>query len=149
MSETVASAPVTKSVYVDRDPTTAFRVFTTEIGSWWPLDTHALNPGDVREVVWEERLGGEVYEVSTAGVRCHWATVLVWEPASRLVIEWRVNPDRPATEVEVRFAPDGEGTRVELEHRGWERLGGEAAEARTGYDTGWDHVLGRFVARPA
>ena len=49
----------------------------------------------------------------------------------------------------MRFATHGGGTRVELEHRGWERLGAEAAEARASYDTGWDHVLGRFVARPA
>jgi len=40
--------------------------------------------------------------------------VLAWKPHSRPV---------PPTEVEVRFVPDGEGTRVELEHRGWERVG--------------------------
>jgi hypothetical protein len=49
----------------------------------------------------------------------------------------------------VRFVPDGDGSRVELEHRGWERLGEAAAEAREGYDTGWDTVLGLYASAAA
>jgi uncharacterized protein YndB with AHSA1/START domain len=57
-----------------------------------------------------------------------------------------VNPDaEAATEVEVRFTPDGAGTRVELEHRGWERLGATAAESREGYNGGWNEVLARYA----
>jgi hypothetical protein len=37
------------------------------------------------------------------------------------------------------------GTRVELEHRGWERLGAEAGEVREEYAQGWPVVLGHFV----
>jgi uncharacterized protein YndB with AHSA1/START domain len=84
-----------------------------------------------------------VYEIATSGERSQWATVLTWEPPHRLVIAWQVNPERLGTEVEVRFTPDGDGTRVELEHRGWERLA-DGAEMRGNYDTGWDHVLGRL-----
>lgn len=147
MSETVAVAPVTKSVHVACDIERAFSVFTTEIGTWWPLDTHAIHAGAVREVVWEEREGGEVYEISHGAEKAHWATVLAWEPPARAVIAWHVNPDAPAaTEVEVRFAPEGDGTRVELEHRGWERLGEQAPSVRGAYDGGWDVVLGKYVA---
>ena len=89
----------------------AFEVFTREIGSWWPLDQLALHPGEVREVIWEEREGGEVYEISTDGERSHWATVLAWEPPAGFTIAWKVDPDAVAeTEVEVRFTPDGDGT---------------------------------------
>lgn len=49
------------------------------------------------------------------------------------------------TEVEVRFAPEGQGARVELEHRGWERLGDEAVEQYQGYDSGWTPVLEAYV----
>jgi hypothetical protein len=35
-------------------------------------------------------------------------------------------------------------TRVRLEHRGWERLADPAGQ-RTGYDAGWDVVLGRYL----
>ncbi len=146
MSETTAFAPITKSLSVTCDTETAFRLFTHEIGTWWPVDTHARNAGEVAEVVWEEHEGGEVYEISLTGERCRWATVLTWEPPHRLVIAWQVNPDRLGTEVEVRFTPDGGGTRVDLEHRGWERLTA-ATDDHAGYDTGWDEVLGRFTAR--
>jgi uncharacterized protein YndB with AHSA1/START domain len=149
MTETVAIAPVQKSVFVACTPATAFELFTRQIGSWWPLETHALHPGEVREVVWEEREGGEVYEISTGGEKARWATVLTWSPPSRLTIAWQVDPTADAsTEVEVRFTPEGEGTRVDLEHRGWERLGAVGAEARESYgsENGWTMVVERYVA---
>jgi hypothetical protein len=67
MTETMTIAPVVKTVHVACGPDRAFEAFTREIGSWWPLETHALHPGKVREVVWEERAGGEIYEMSTEG----------------------------------------------------------------------------------
>lgn len=145
MTETIATGPIRKSVRVRCGVEQAFRVFTTEIGTWWPTETHALAAGEVREVVWEDREGGEVYEISSSGERGRWATVLLWEPPRRLVVAWQVNPDRHGTEIDVRFAPDGDGTLVELEHRHWERLGDAAAEMRAGYDTGWDAVLTPYV----
>jgi hypothetical protein len=47
--------------------------------------------------------------------------------------------------VEVAFLPDGDGTRVELTHTGWEALGERAEQARRSYDQGWVPVLERFV----
>ncbi|HEY7379583.1 MAG TPA: SRPBCC domain-containing protein [Gaiella sp.] len=150
MSQTTVIAPVVKVLNVRCPVEDAFRVFTREISTWWPTETHAVHDGDVREVVWEEREGGEVYEVSTSGEKAHWATVTAWEPSSRFVLAWYVNPERPApTEVEVRFSPEGETTRVELEHRHWERLAEAGADARAAYDEGWDPVLGRFAERAA
>jgi Activator of Hsp90 ATPase homolog 1-like protein len=74
--------------------------------------------------------------------------VLAWEPPERLLLlGWAPTPERPAvTEVEVRFtavAPDH--TRVELEHRGWDRLGDQAARVRAGYRDGWPGVLDAFA----
>jgi len=63
----------------------AFRVFTAEADSWWPTDTHSIY-GEVKEIVFEEREGGEVYEISSGREKGHWATVLAWEPPSRLVL---------------------------------------------------------------
>jgi hypothetical protein len=148
MTETLVVAPILKSVHVACTPEHAFRVFTRELGSWWPLESHAHNPGEVREIVWEEREGGEVYEISTSGEKAHWATVLSWEPPSRFTIAWHVDPDAAApTEVDVRFVPTNDGTRVDLEHRHWERLGATGAGTRKNYDGGWETVLGRFVSR--
>ena len=57
-------------------------------------------------------------------------------------------PESPATtEVEVTFTPEGERTRVDLEHRGWERLGEAAEFKRTEYEAGWDGVLDLYAGR--
>ena len=54
MTQVVTIAPVLKSVHVSCSPEHAFAVFTREIGSWWPLETHAIHPGEVTR----GRLGG-------------------------------------------------------------------------------------------
>ena len=43
----------------------------------------------------------------------------------------------------MRFSPEGPGSRVELEHRGWENIA-DASE-REGYSGGWDVVLAPYV----
>jgi uncharacterized protein YndB with AHSA1/START domain len=68
-------------------------------------------------------------------------------PPTRIVLAWKPN-DRPEppTEVEIRFEQDGDETIVSLEHRGWEKLGARATEAREGHDGGWQVPLERFAA---
>jgi uncharacterized protein YndB with AHSA1/START domain len=137
--------PIRRSVTVRCNPTTAFRVFTAEMDTWWPLKIHSRALDDreggsikAERIVVEERTGGRIYEVMSDGVEADWGTILVWEPPSRLVIAWQPNDERPApTELELRFLPTKDGTRVDLEHRGWERLGSEATAARDSYATGW------------
>jgi uncharacterized protein YndB with AHSA1/START domain len=147
MSESLVIEVVRKVVTVDCAVEEAFRVFTADAMSWWPVATHSIHE-TVREIVFEPGEGGEVYEVSTAGEKGHWATVTGWDPPARLVLAWNIL-ERPGeqTEVEVRFTPEGAGTRVELEHRGWEALAEGASDKRADYDTGWDHVLGKYVDR--
>lgn len=50
--------------------------------------------------------------------------VLVWEPPTRLVFEWRAAVSSPSerTEVDVEFAPSGNGTLVTVTHRGWNAI---------------------------
>lgn len=148
MSKTIVIEAVRKTVTVDCAVEEAFRIFTADAQSWWPADSHSIYGAEVNEILFEEREGGEVYEVSTAGEKGHWATVIAWEPPNRLVLAWNILVRDPiATELEVRFLADDDGTRVELEHRGWESLTEDAAEKRDSYDTGWDRVLGRYAAR--
>jgi uncharacterized protein YndB with AHSA1/START domain len=139
---------VRKTVTVDCVVEEAFRVFTAEATSWWPTGAHSIHGNDTKEIVFEEREGGEVYEISKDGERGHWATVVSWEPPSRLVLEWNIlQREAVGTELEIRFLPDGDGTRVELEHRGWERIAGEGAEKCANYDSGWDRVLDTYRER--
>jgi uncharacterized protein YndB with AHSA1/START domain len=149
MSTQATDTAVRRSVTVNRSVEDAFRLFTEGISTWWPFETHSIGKdgADPDEAVFEGREGGRLYERMADGHTSHWATVLAWEPPSRVVLSWELRPDRPATVVEVRFSPAGDGTRVDLEHRGWERLGDQAREAKAGYDTGWEVVLGHYAAR--
>jgi hypothetical protein len=146
-----AGLVILKSAVVPVTPEKAFAVFTDEIASWWPLKTHSVGKMDrdgsgPQTVVFETGPGGRVYEVMSTGKEAHWANVIAWDPPSRFVLEWKVDPDAAApTEVEVRFAPEGDGTRVELEHRGFERLGDAAESTHESYAGGWPTVFQDFV----
>ena len=149
--------PISRSVRVRCDPATAFRVFTTGMDTWWPLDIHSRavqeREGEsvkAERIVVEEREGGRIYEVMSDGVEAAWGTILVWEPPHRLVVAWQPNgrPPNP-TELELRFTADGLGTTVELEHRGWERLGAGATDARDSYLHGWPLTFDQLFAEAA
>lgn len=140
--------PVRCSVRVRPAPHEAFRIFTDDIDTWWPLATHSIGRERARQCAFDGRVGGTVHEIADDGTVHVWGTVTVWEPPDRVVFSW--HPGRAAStaqEVELRFVPDGAGTRVELEHRRWDRFGDGAAAARDGYEQGWPPVLDRFVGR--
>jgi uncharacterized protein YndB with AHSA1/START domain len=143
MSTTEALAAIRKTITVDASPETAFETFTQKVSSWWPKSTHSVYEDDVQQVVFDEEVGGRLYERTGDGREADWADVLAWEPPKRFVLRWRVNPERGPTEVEVLFTPEGSGTRVDLEHRGWDEV--NDAQGRAGYNTGWDVVLGRYT----
>ena len=147
MSDALVIEVVRKTVTVDCAIEEAFRVFTTDALSWWPVESHSIHQA-VSEIVFEPRTGGEVYEVAESGERGHWATVLDWDPPRRLVLAWNIqNREDEPTQVEVRFSPEASGTRVDLEHRGWERLAQDGPAKRGSYDTGWGFVLGKYLDR--
>lgn len=142
------TSTVQKSITVQRRPEDAFRVFTDGIGTWWPLETHSPSDGRAEILVMEARVGGRLYERTRDGETLVWGEVLIWEPPSRLAFTWHLGGP-VTTEVELRFTAEGNGTRVDLEHRGWERHGDRAAELRGSYDSGWDYVFGRRYADAA
>ena len=137
MNDVAVIEVVRKSVTVDCAVEEAFRVFTAEATSWWPVASHSLYGDTVKDVVFEEREGGEVYELTEGGEKGHWATVLAWEVSASVI----------GTEVEVQFLPEEDGTRVELEHRGWEHVAQDAPAKRDDYADGWDFVLSTYVER--
>jgi uncharacterized protein YndB with AHSA1/START domain len=144
-AELSASLAVRKSIVVNAPVERAFALFTEGIASWWPTLSHSIHGDEVETVVFEPREGGRVYERARNGEEAHWADVRAFEAPTRILLDWRVNPQRPATELEIRFVPEGDGTRVELVHSGWEAYGETAAGGRDGYDSGWDVVLGRYA----
>lgn len=144
-AELSAPLAVRKSIVVGAPPERAFELFTDGIATWWPARSHSLYKEEVETVVFEPEEGGRVYERTRDGREGLWAHVRAYEPPSRLVLEWKVNPKDPPTEIEIRFTAEGEGTRVELVHSGWEAYGPPAEDSRNDYDKGWGVVLGKFA----
>ena len=140
--------PVRRTVVVNAPPAAAFRRFTAEIASWWPLKTHSLGEGATETCVFEGRVGGRIVERIRGGREAVWGTVTAWEPPHRVAFTWHPgqNPDT-AQDVEVRFVSDGNRTGVELTHTGWERLGAQGKKFRNGYNIGWVYVLGIYARR--
>lgn len=146
MIETIA--PVEVGITVASDMEHAFRTFTEDVGSWWPSETHSIGEGRVAAVVMEARAGGRFFERWDDGTEHDWGEIVDWDPPRRFVCTWRPNHERSAaTEIEVRFEAVAEGTRVRLEHRGWDRLGAEGADLRRDYATGWAPVMDRYARR--
>lgn len=140
--------PVRRSVIVPLDQRAAFDLFVRRLGEWWPLATRSVALADAVSCQIEPRVGGRIFERTRAGTESDWGMLLVFEEPSRLVFTWHPGlPPATATEVEVTFVPTGDQTRVDVEHRHWEKLGDRAAFVRGLYEGGWPGVLDRLVAR--
>jgi uncharacterized protein YndB with AHSA1/START domain len=157
LNRTVQIAPVRKSVVVAASAERAFAVFTAGIDRWWPK-SHALGATPVRESIIEPFVGGRWYTRHEDGSEVVVGHVRVWQPAERFVVSWEISADwKPdarsafASEVEVRFAAEpGGGTRVELEHRNFERMGAAPGEKmRNEVDGGWPTLLELFAREAA
>ena len=143
-----ATETIRKEIYVDASPETAFRVFTEQIEAWWPLHQYGLFPENRDTVGFEDREPWVLVEKAKDGRDAIWGEVVEYEFASRLRMTWHPGHSREEmpTELELTFSVDGDGTRVVLEHRGWEKCVGDRREARTGYEAGWNTVLADFKA---
>ena len=122
----MTSAAAFVAVTVPVDPARAFEIFTAEIGLWWkrslPYRFRPKRPDG--RLAFEPGIGGRLVERYSEGEPYEAGRVLDWVPGERLRFEWRGPNFRPGqqTEVEVRFRAVAGGTRVTVEHRGWESL---------------------------
>jgi uncharacterized protein YndB with AHSA1/START domain len=141
---TATVAPVSKEIELPCRPADAFRMFTQEVAQWWPLATHSLFGERSRGCAMDSAPGGQFYEIDPDGARHAWGTIQIWEPPNRVVFTFHPGREpESAGIVEVRFLASGSGSRVVLEHSGWELLGEKGLEMRHSYDLGWGEVFGR------
>ncbi len=142
--------PIRLAFEVDCAVDHAFEVWTARIAQWWPKD-HTVSAEDDLTVVLEPRRGGRIFERRASGAEHEWGEVTVWEPPTRLGYTWHLNRDRSdATDVEIRFVPRGNAaTRIEIEHRGWERLGADGESWRNRNRGGWSTLLPHYVVAAA
>ena len=149
MSDGVDPNSVRKVLHVQPPQVIAWRVFTEQMGTWWPLAYYKIGKANAVDAVIEPHMGGRWYELGDDGSTCQWGSVLAWEPLSRLVLSWDISADWQydptlRTELELRFNADGSNrTRVELEHRHLDRFGARRDEMRRIFDSEGD--WGRFL----
>jgi uncharacterized protein YndB with AHSA1/START domain len=133
-------------------------MFTSQLGRWWPRE-YSIGQSPMADFVLEPTIGGRWYEVGEDGKQCDTGRVTAFEPPARLALAWHLNgqfqfdPDPAhASEVEVRFVVEGPTqTRVEVEHRGFERHGADAGAVLGSVDsqTGWTYCLDLFAKHVA
>lgn len=151
MSTQIRPAPVRKSIFVNAPQDVAFEVFTAGIGRWWPK-SHKIGPADLDRPIIEPKAGGRWYELDVDGSECEIGKVAAWDPPARLLLIWQLTPEFTYdpdlnTEVEVLFTAEGDGTRVDLEHRDLEQMGEKADAMRETVSGpgGWPALLQLFA----
>jgi uncharacterized protein YndB with AHSA1/START domain len=155
MSGQAMAASVMATMTVNVSQVKAFEVFTLNYASWVP-EGQFLGSQRPAAIVIEPRVGGRWFERAADGAEMDWGRVLAYEPSSRIRVGWHLNAawqfvDDPkqASDVDVRFIAEGPTkTRVEIEHRGFDRHGpdGEAIRAAVSSEMGWSLTLARFAA---
>jgi uncharacterized protein YndB with AHSA1/START domain len=138
---------IRKSIWVEKPPEVSFRVFCEEIGQWWPKGP-SFGGRDLKNVVIEGRVGGRFFETYVDGGEFEIGRVTTYQPPAVVAFSWRAPSWNKDTQVEVRFHPEGAGTRINLEHSGWEQEA-KIGESRKGYDGGWEMILGLYGQRAA
>ncbi len=130
---------IRKSIKVERSPEISFRLFCEEIGQWWPGGFS----GKESKLHLEGRVGGRFYERSPDGKEFEIGRITAYQAPEVVAFTWRAPSWDATTQVEIRFIAEGAGTRVELEHSGWEQSA-KVSEGRESYDSGWEFILGHY-----
>jgi hypothetical protein len=86
MSRDTDANSVRKVVSVQASQAVAWRVFTEQMGAWWPPAYYKIGKANAVDAVIEPRVGGSWYERGDDGSMCQWGSVLAWKPPSRLVL---------------------------------------------------------------
>jgi uncharacterized protein YndB with AHSA1/START domain len=132
---------IRKSIWIERSPEISFKVFCEDIGEWWPGGFG----GKDSKLCLEREVGGRFYERRADGSEYEIGRVTAYQPPSQVAFTWRAPGWDVHTQVEIHFRAEGGGTRVELEHRGWEQ-DARTRDARSNYDSGWGKILGHYEA---
>ncbi|HZZ53988.1 MAG TPA: SRPBCC domain-containing protein, partial [Trebonia sp.] len=129
-----------------QEPFTALQAWLDQVQAFWTGQLGAfrehvenISQGTAYPLLERLRAGtGEGFEIGR---------VLAWEPGKRLVFTWRQGNWALSefTEVEVRYRPTGSGTRVTVEHGGWDRVPAADPGMTDGYGHGWQELLGFYA----
>jgi uncharacterized protein YndB with AHSA1/START domain len=120
------------------------------IGRWWPI-AYTYGGSEFETATIERGAGGHWFETTRDGTRMNWGEVRAFEPGRELVLSFNVGADRKPeppernSEVAIRFIASNGGTRVELEHRHFERhKDGERLRTGMASEHGWPLILASY-----
>jgi uncharacterized protein YndB with AHSA1/START domain len=130
---------IRKSIRIERTPEISFKVFCEDISQWWPGGFG----GKDSKVCLEREVGGRFYERRADGTEYEIGRVTVYQPPSIVAFTFRAPSWDVTTQVEIRFSAEAGGTRIELEHSGWDQ-DAKTRDARNNYDSGWGTILGHY-----
>jgi uncharacterized protein YndB with AHSA1/START domain len=118
-------------LYIEHPPTAVWRALTDPdlLGLWWA-------PGEVRPVV------GHRFTLDMGDWGIQPCEVTAVEPETRL--EYHFARGVLDTTIVWRIEPEGEGTRLRLEHAGFDLDSPMGRQAFAGMGNGWPHVLNRI-----
>ncbi|WP_439813703.1 SRPBCC domain-containing protein [Zavarzinia sp. CC-PAN008] len=119
------SARVQVSIRVAATPQRAFDVFTREIGQWWRTGgLFRFTPREPGRLAFEGGAGGRLVEHLANGKVFEIGRVTSWHPGALLAFTWRqaTFQEGQETHVRVSFEPVADGTRVTVDHQGWETV---------------------------
>lgn len=137
---------VSRTLHVAASPQIAFEHFTDGIARWWPIEQFSYGGPRTSGIVLEAHSHGRFYERFSDGDELQLGHVITCDPPDRIVFTWQAPGWPAATEVEVRFTATADGTRIDVEHRAFERLGRAGSHIADGFSNGWPTVLAAFVA---
>src|ERR1700752_3945924 len=123
---------IRKSIRVERTPEISFRVFVERIGEWWPKGP-SFNGKLLADMVIEKQIGGRFFELYADGTEYEIGRGTAYQPPQLGGFTWRAPSWDHTTQVQIQFNAEGSGTRVELEHSGWEQAE-NLRETRKNYD---------------
>lgn len=130
---------IRKSIWVACPQARSFKAFCEEMSEWWPGGFGGKESRPRLEL----RVGGRFYERNPEGVEIDIGRVTAYQPPALVAFTWRAPSWEATTQVEIRFTAERDGTRIELEHSGWDQ-DAKTRDARKNYDSGWDLVLGHY-----
>jgi uncharacterized protein YndB with AHSA1/START domain len=136
---------VHESILVDAPLDDAFDYFTSRMSEWWPLEIASYGGHRARDIFLEPRVGGRFFERFVDGDELQVGSVVDCDRPERIVFTWRAADWDGETEVEVTFTPVTEGTRVDLTHRGFDRIGPVGPDVAAKFRGGWPGVIAAYA----
>jgi hypothetical protein len=131
----------------------AFKIFTEQMGTWWPIHQRSMSmawhskPAKSLEV--QAKLGGKITEIGDDDTQHHWGTFTDFAPHDRVRFDLHMGmPPDQTSHVEVVFeALSDNATRVILTQTNFEGFGEMAAMVLQGYTSGWPVIFEQAYAK--